>query len=147
MKPSERTSITIPLRITLVDGKGKKLTAKAQENKSQPVKHLQKFAHGLEEWRRHYGMRSLVEMSNKLMKHSAAEDLGNSAKRSGRGFAFQFLASALAAASSNLRRLRSFFVKDAIRAGGKLTRVRRRKDAVGVRLVQPRQLAASAPPE
>jgi hypothetical protein len=61
--------------------------------------------------------RSLVESSNKLMKDASAEDLGNSTMRSGRGFAFNHLATALAVVSPNLRRLRAFFVKEAVRSG------------------------------
>jgi hypothetical protein len=92
-------------------------------------------------------MQSLVELSNKLMKDYRAEDLGIAAKRSGRGFAFHFLASALAAVSSNLRRLRAFFVADATRAGGKLERLRRRKDAAGIALSRPNRLIGVAPPQ
>jgi hypothetical protein len=141
--PSTRTSITIPLLVP----EGKNSGNSKSDKKGQPVKHLQKFAHGLEEWRRHYGMRSLVESSNKLMKDASAEDLGNSTKRSGRGFAFNYLASALAAVSSNLRRLRAFFVKDAVRSGGKLTRLRRRKNAAGVALPRLGGTAALYPPQ
>jgi hypothetical protein len=141
-KRSSRRSITISLLVP--EG-----TSKSKSNhKSQPIKHVQKFAHGLEDWRRHYGMRSLVESSNKLMKNSGAEDLGNWAKRSGRGFASQYLASALAAVSSNLRRLRTFFVEDAKRSsGGKLERLRRRKSAAGTPLARRSQLPALAPPQ
>jgi hypothetical protein len=91
-------------------------------------------------------MRSLVETSNKLMKYGD-EDLDNSTKRSGRGFAFNYLAAALAAVSSNLRRLRAFFVKDAVRSGGKLTRLRRRKSAAGVALPRVGATAALYPPQ
>jgi hypothetical protein len=143
VKPSTRTSITIPLLVPEGENSGKSKSDK----KGQPVKHIQKFAHGLEEWRRHYGMRSLVESSNKLMKDASAEDLGNSTKRSGRGFAFNYLASALAAVSSNLRRLRAFFVKDAVRSGGKLTRLRRRKNAAGAALPRMGATALLYPPQ
>ncbi len=41
-------------------------------------------------------MRSLVESSNKTLKGKNKEDLANVSKRSGRGFAFNYLISALA---------------------------------------------------
>lgn len=141
--PSDRTSITIPLLVP----EGKLSGKSKSDKKGQPIKHIQKFAYGLEEWQRYYGMRSLVELSNKLMKDYRAEDLGVAAKRSGRGFPFHFLASALAAASSNLRRLRAFFVADATRAGGKLERLRRRKDAAGISLPRTRLHISAAPPQ
>jgi hypothetical protein len=74
------------------------------------------------------GMRSLVESSNKTLKEGNFEDLNNIGKRSGRGFAFQYLAATLAAVSSNLRKISQFFIAEATTlAGGKLTRQRRRK--------------------
>ncbi len=93
------------------------------------------------------GMRSLVESSNKTLKGKNWEDLASVSKRSGRGFAFNYLISALASVSSNLRKIFSFFEKVATRdSGGKLSRLRRRKSD-GVALVPvTSSLPALAPP-
>jgi hypothetical protein len=63
-------------------------------------------------------MRSLVESANKTLKSKNFEDLANVSKRSGRGFAFNYLAATLAAVSSNLRKIFDFFVKTAERDSG-----------------------------
>lgn len=158
VKPVTRTSITIPMLIpdtpsedekdknegTKVKNEGKK----DKKKKNQPIKHLQKFPRLSRDWKDHYGMRSLVESSNKLLKDPSAEDLGNTAKRSGRGYAFQYLVSTLASASSNLRRIFTFLVEEAKRSsGGKLERVRRRKDEQGKTLAHSSAPAALAPPQ
>jgi hypothetical protein len=57
-----------------------------------------------------YGMRSLVESSRKMLMEAGREDIANKRKRSGRGYAFRYLAAALAAASTNLRKIESFFL-------------------------------------
>jgi hypothetical protein len=64
-----------------------------------------------------------------------------------RGFTFNYLAAALAAVSSNRGRLRAFFEKDAVRTGGKLTRLRRRKNAAGVAVPRVGATAALYPPQ
>lgn len=92
------------------------------------LKHLQKYPYRSPAWLGHMGMRSLVESSNKTLKDHNFEDLRNIGKRSGRGFAFQYLAATMAAVSSNLRKISQFFLTEATTlAGGKLTRQRRRK--------------------
>lgn len=115
---------------------------------TQPVKKHQKFPHESETWRAHYGMRSLVELSNKLIKDANAEDLGNKGKRSGRSFAFHHLASALAAASSNIRRIIRFSKEESKRIATNPTRTRRRTDVHGEplprqELLPPSDLASS----
>lgn len=120
---STRTSITIPLLIP--DGASK------STEKPQPLKSLQKYTHESEDWTGHYGLRSLVEASNNLIKLASADDLGNAKKRSGRGFAFQYLASTMAAVSSNLRRIITFFEAEATRSAQKQVRARRRKNQHG----------------
>jgi len=92
------------------------------------LKHLQKYPYRSPAWLGHMGMRNLVESSNKTLKDHNFEDLRNIGKRSGRGFAFQYLAATMAAVSSNLRKISQFFLTEATTlAGGKLTRQRRRK--------------------
>jgi hypothetical protein len=83
-------------------------SAKNKRKKGQPIKHLQKLPYRSAGWQAYYSMRPLVEAAHKLLK-DATEDLGNPAKRSGRGYAFQYLASTLAAVSSNLRRILTFY--------------------------------------
>lgn len=130
------------VRIRIPEGTGPK-----KSNKAQPIKFVQKFPYRSEVWARHYGMRNLVESSNNHMKLSSAEDIGNRRKRSGRGFAFHYLAMALAAASSNLRRIVTFFEAEAQRAdGGKLQRARFRKDHQGTSLARVASPEALSPP-
>jgi hypothetical protein len=138
--PLTRKTITVPMRIP--EGTGPK-----KSNKAQPIKFIQKFPYQTEAWAGHYGMRNLVESSNNHMKLSSAEDIGNRRKRSGRGFAFHYLAMALAAVSSNLRRIVTFFEAEAERAqGGKLQRARFRKDHQGTSLARATEAEAQAPP-
>jgi len=139
-EPLTRKTITVPMRIA--EGTGPK-----KSNKAQPIKFLQKFAYRSEIWARHYGMRNLVESSNNHMKQSSAEDIGNRRKRSGRGFAFHYLAMALAAVSSNIRRIVTFFEAEAERTdGGKLQRARFRKDHQGTSLARVAKPEALSPP-
>lgn len=119
-------SITIPLLIP------EETSPRAKRSeKPQPVKYLQKFSHGTREWRAHYGMRSLVEASNNLLKHPQFEDMANKSKRSGRGYAFNYLAMALSVVSSNVRRIWTFFNAEAAREDKPLTRRRRRQEPSG----------------
>ena len=138
-KPATSTTITIPIDAgSAVANDGTRRMA---------LKYVQKFAYQSGEQRKHYGMRSLVESANKSLKAKNYEDLANVSKRSGRGFAFNYLAATLAAVSANLRKIRDFFVKEFQReAGGKLVRERRRKEATGTPLAKPSSLPALAPP-
>jgi len=139
-RPSTPVSVTIPLDAG----------APAERNRDPrlAVKHLQKFAYRSEEHRKHFGMRSLVESANKTLKGKNFEDLANVSKRSGRGFAFNYLAATLAAVSANLRKTYDFFVKAAERdLGEKLSRERRRKEATGTPLSPHSTLPALAPPQ
>ncbi|TFD74895.1 hypothetical protein E3T54_13175 [Cryobacterium sp. Sr8] len=138
--PVTRATVTIPLDAG----------SPAEKNKDPrlAVKHLQKFAFKSSEHRQHFGMRSLVESANKTLKSKNFEDLANVSKRSGRGFAFNYLAATLAAVSSNLRKIFDFFVKAAERESGqKLSRERRRKEATGTSLTRHSTLPALAPPQ
>ncbi|WP_134454308.1 hypothetical protein [Cryobacterium adonitolivorans] len=58
------------------------------------------------------------------MTQSSAEDIGNRRKRSGRGFAFHYLAMALTAVSANLRRIVTFFEAEGQSAPGETTKFR-----------------------
>ena len=126
-------SITVPLLIPEGDSKSKKL-------KPQPIKSQQKYAHESPIWTPWYGMRSLVEASNNLVKLASAEDLGNPKKRSGRGYAFHYLASTLAVVSSNIRRIITFFEAEATRSETHIVRTRRRKNERGEALARNKEL-------
>jgi hypothetical protein len=92
-------------------------------------------------------MRSLVEAANKHIKEKNFEDIANVSKRSGRGFAFNYLAATLAVVSSNLRKIFKFFIKDAERTiKAKLPRERHRKAATGMPLAAHSSLPQLAPP-
>ncbi|WP_104199436.1 hypothetical protein [Cryobacterium sp. Y29] len=139
VKRSTLLSVTIPLDAG----------APAEKNRDPrlAVKHLQKFAYKSPEHRQYFGMRSLVESANATLKTKNFEDLANVSKRSGRGFAFNYLAATLAAVSSNLRKIYDFFVKAAeLELGEKLPRERRRKEATGTPLTKHSALPALAPP-
>lgn len=134
VKPKTPASITIPL----------------DAGSDKPaVKHLQKYAYGTNEYATHYGMRSLVESSHKILKDPRREDLSNTSKRSGRGLAFHYLAATLTAVSSNLRRIFRFFEETAKRAlGGKIPRTRKRKTGNDIPLAKTNTTQpSSAPPD
>src|SRR5699024_8371477 len=98
----------------------------------QPLKFIQKFAYQTREWSNYYGMRNLVESSFGDLKKHNHEDLDNPTKRSGRGYTFHYLAATLAVISANIRRIINYFKYEAAQTiGGKLTRIRRRKDPHG----------------
>jgi len=118
-------TITIPMLIP--EGNSKATTSK----KGQPLKYIQKFPWRTETWSGYYGMRSNVEASNNLLKLASAEDIGNPKKRSGRGFVAQYLAAALATVSSNVRRIVTFFRKEAELTATDTNRARRRKGLNG----------------
>jgi hypothetical protein len=141
VKPKAPSSITIPLDAGLSKDSKKK-------NQVMAVKHLQKFAFNGATHRAHKGMRSLVEASNNHLKSKNFEDLGNPDKRSGRGYAFHYLASTLMAVSSNLRRIVAFFVDEATQVhDGPLPRERRRKEATGQRLEKLLEAVLPPPPQ
>ncbi|HEX4402890.1 MAG TPA: hypothetical protein VHZ98_16330 [Galbitalea sp.] len=138
-KRSSRKSITVPLLIPENKSHAKR------NQKLQPLKFLQKFPCKSATWRKWYGMRSLVETSNNLLKLASAEDIGNKKKRSGRGFAFHYLAATLAAASSNIRRIITYFEEEAQRSTPERIRVRRRKDSQGTPLPHSTEMAIASP--
>jgi hypothetical protein len=70
--------------------------------------------------------RSLVESSHSLLKDCGGEDIANPRKRPGRGFTFHHLAAALAAATTNLRKVETFYVQDYDRSVEPQHRTRRR---------------------
>ncbi|MCU1441662.1 MAG: hypothetical protein JWP85_2659 [Rhodoglobus sp.] len=122
--------------LLIPEGKGGATSRK----QPQPIKSLQKFPGQSQTWADYYGMRSLVEASNNLLKLASAEDIGNSKKRSGRGFAFHYLAATLAAVSTNIRRIITFFVNEAERSIGERIRTRRRKNEHGDALLRQNEL-------
>ncbi len=169
VKPSPRTqrkSLTIPLLVpetdppkhladfatpaAINDDDDADVTADTRRPKSarkpQPLKFLQKYAYKTNAWAEHYGMRSLVESSNNLFKLSSAENLRDQQKRSGRGFAFNYVAAALAVVSSNISRIRTFFRNEAKRVDIPKQRASRRTDPNGIPLRRPNQPASSAGP-
>ena len=85
-------------------------------------------------------MRSLVEASNNLLKLASGDNIGDPKRRSGRGFAFHYLAATLAAVSSNIRRIITFFRDEANRSTDIRVRSRRRKDEHGNALERHQQL-------
>ena len=91
-------------------------------------------------------MRSLVEASNNHLKSKNFEDLGNPDKRSGRGYAFQYLLATFMGVSSNLRRIVAFFIEEATRLHqGPLPREHRRKETTGKALAKPESLLPAPP--
>lgn len=98
------------------------------------LKILQAFEYKSDKWRRWYGLRSHVEANNQFLKDDAHADLSNRNKRRPRGYAYQALASASAAAVSNLRRVVNFLKAVRDRADPPKHRVRRRTDEFGNRL-------------
>ncbi|MRG60701.1 hypothetical protein GE115_12595 [Agromyces sp. CFH 90414] len=153
---SDRASITIPMLVPEIDApkhlaalvtkpKGGTKGNPSERRKPQPIKHVQKYAYQSAEWHRYKGTRSLVEASNRLLKKATKFDIEEPDLRSGRGYAFTYLATALAVVAENLLRIRSFFQADAERQGAPKTRARRRKDPQGNSLPR-RQPIEHGPP-
>jgi hypothetical protein len=71
-------------------------------------KFRQKFVFQSPEWTAWYGQRSIVEHQNAHLKDGRKEDLANTYKRGGRGFAFQFLATTLSVIAGNVRKLKTW---------------------------------------
>ncbi|MBC7762993.1 MAG: hypothetical protein H7201_14620 [Candidatus Saccharibacteria bacterium] len=103
------------------------------KEKQQPIKHWQNYAYKRPEWRGYYGMRSLVEASNSLLKTKDHGDIESPAKRSGRGYAATYLALAYSVVTSNLKRIATFFANEALRIEHSKVkhRTRRRTDNLG----------------
>ena len=141
---NDKQSIMIPMMVPETTKPSKKPGGKPR--RLQPIKHLQRFAYKSEEWASYYGMRNLVESSNSRFKDPEHERLGDPAKRSGRGFAFHYLASSLAIASFNLRSIAAFITKLRDKAVEKPIRTRRRKDKHAQPLTRPAHARALAPP-
>jgi hypothetical protein len=106
----------------------------------------QRFTYKSEEWASYYGMRNLVEASNSRFKDANREDLGNRGKRSGRGFSSNYLVTALAISSFNLRSIATFILKLRDKAIEKPLRTRRRKDENERPLARLVTTRAAAPP-
>ena len=139
------TSITVPPVMPVNEAvaaggrSGRKPRLKGTEDlrsKPQPIKFVQPLPHKGPEWRAYFGMRSLVESSNNLLKSPEHGDVANTRKRSGRGYAATFLALTFAVVTSNLKRIASFFVAEASRIEQSRTRprTRRRTDEHGAPL-------------
>lgn len=133
-------TITIPALIPEAE-LGKNPKAK-RSGKEQPLKHTQKFMYKSKTWLAYYGMRNLVESTFNSIK--MVEEIGNPRKRSGRGYAAQYLAATLAIVSGNLRRLRDFFKDESKRDQPERSRERKRKDATGAPL--PKHSTSPGPP-
>ncbi len=153
---THRSSITVPMLVPETDAPShiaalvptnspSKTKRSGSPRKPQPIKHVQKFAYESREWHKYKGMRSLVEASNRLLKKATKFDIEEPDLRSGRGYAFTYLASALAVVADNIHRIRSFFIADAKRMDAPKTRTRRRKDANGNPLPR-RQPGDNGPP-
>ncbi|MET4704984.1 hypothetical protein, partial [Frigoribacterium sp. UYMn621] len=138
---------TLPINETVASGKqsGRKPRTEdpsAAHSKRQAIKFGQHLPHKTVEWRRQYGMRSLVESSNNLLKTDAHGDIGNPKKRSGRGYAALYITLAFSVVTSNLRRIATFFkaeahrLEDANSGSAVKHRTRRRHDALGAPLVR-----------
>ena len=151
--PPTVTSITVPPVLPVNEdvaagtrsGHKTRTTGSANlHTKPQSIKYVQPLPHNGTEWRGYYGMRSLVESSNNLLKSPAHGDIENTKKRSGRGYAATFLALTFAVVTSNLKRIASFFVAEAnrIETSHTKTRARRRSDEHGA----PLHRAEPAPP-
>jgi hypothetical protein len=137
-------TIMIPLAIPETTAPGR--TPGSKRRRLQPIKHLQKFPHESPQWNQYYGMRNMVETSNSRVKDSDHENLGDPTKRSGRGFAFQYLVSALAIASFNLRAIAAFMKKIRDKSVDVPIRTRRRKDEHANPLPRRTETLATAPP-
>ena len=116
-----------------------------RERLLQPIKHLQILPHTGVEWREYRGMRSLVETSNSRFKDPDHEDLGNIDKRSGRGFATQYVVSAHSVASFNLPAIAAPMLKLRDMAVKTRIRQRRRKDENMVPLARPSEIKSVDP--
>lgn len=156
-KPStkpETATVSVPpvLPFNKKVAAGKQITRKDSDesddvhSKLQPIKHAQRYPYRSSDWAEYYGMRSLVEGSNSLLKNADHGDVENATKRSGRGYAATYLATAYAVVASNLRRIATFFRAEADRL--ELTkrkhRTRRRTDHFGKPLPA---APANAPPD
>jgi len=139
-----KNSIMVPLMIPETVVKSEKPGGKSR--RLQPLKHLQRFAYKSDEWSSFYGMRNLVEASNSRFKDSNQEDLGNPKKRSGRGFSSNYLVTALAIASFNLRAIATFILKLRDKAVEQPVRTRRRKDERAQPLARLVNSQGAAPP-
>lgn len=140
--PKYPNSISIPIDV------GNSETNRTSEQPPPAIKWIQKFAHGTALHKQWYGMRSMVESNNKVLKGTRYENLGDPGRRSGRGFAFQYLVATLMAVSANIRKIAKFFERDAKRRlGGPLPRKRRRKTLGGDALERTATTLPLAPPQ
>ncbi|GAA1214493.1 hypothetical protein GCM10009655_12200 [Rhodoglobus aureus] len=139
-----KNSIMVPLMIPETTMKSREPGGKTR--RLQPLKHLQRLAYKSDAWASYYGMRNLVEASNSRFKDSNQEDLGNPKKRSGRGFSSNYLLTARAISSFNLRSIATFILKLRDRAIEKPLRTRRRKDENERPLARLVTTRAAAPP-
>ena len=149
------STITVPPTLPISEevASGEQSTRKTREQRSkndrpkmQPIKFTQLFPYKSPGWKAHFGMRSLVESSNNLLKSATHGDIENPRKRSGRGYAATYLALTFAVVASNLRRIYSHFIAEAegLQANKATERVRRRKDEMGRPLAKP---GPKGPPE
>ena len=121
--PPQTSTITIPPTLPhnekAVEKRSKRSVranlAPNARGKQQPIKHTQRYPYKSAQWSGFYGMRSLVEASNSLLKTKDHGDIETPTKRSGRGYAAVYLAIAYAVVASNMKRIATFFAADAER--------------------------------
>lgn len=96
------------------------------------LKYRQKFTFQSRQWRQYYGMRSIIEHQNALLKDGRQEDIANPYKRGARGYAAQYLALALQVVSANFRKLKTWLdTRFAPRDAHSSTKTTRRRPATG----------------
>ena len=145
--PPQTSTITIPPTLPhnekAVEKRSKRSVranlAPSARGKQQPIKHTQRYPYKSAQWSGFYGMRSLVEASNSLLKTKDHGDIETPTKRSGRGYAAVYLAIAYAVVASNMKRIATFFAADAERSQRTKVkhRTRRRTDDLGRPLPHP----------
>lgn len=73
------------------------------------LKHEQYFEYQSPAWLEANGMRNGVESTNRSIKRSQTEDIGNADKRAVRGNTFTYIAAAAAVVLENLRQIMTFY--------------------------------------
>lgn len=112
-------------------------TAKSVTIPSTPEfdKFVQEYQYRSKEWFEHYGMRSHVEASNKLLKDRRV-NLGDPKQRRARGYAAQYLAVAIRCMIENIHRMFTFITKTVHDHVAPKRRARRRSDSRGKPLLR-----------
>lgn len=94
----------------------------------QGAKLAQDLAHGTEEWQAHYStLRNSIEGLNGYVKDGAHEALADPTRRRIRGVAAQSVFAAFLLFATNLRKIESFLLEEAVIEAGGMKRLRRRR--------------------